>query len=115
MCARAQGGGKRARAPKLAGVFVKREGQSTFVEVVAPAGASVAALLRLIAQDLKLEAPLDAVTLTKEGADTPLDSTLTVQEALGGVARPRLIVKVVDPATARGACGGERASGPRTR
>jgi hypothetical protein len=53
----------------------------------------VAALKELVVAKLKLEAPPNRVTLTKEGEDTPLDSTLTVQKALGGVARPRLIVK----------------------
>jgi hypothetical protein len=96
-------------------VFVKLGDNDDFVEVVTPAGASVAALKKLVKEELELDAPPNRVTLTKDGEGTPLDSTLTVQEALGGVARPRLIVKVVDPATARGACGGVRASGRRTR
>jgi hypothetical protein len=91
-----------ARAQTLV-VFVKREGAPTFVEVLAPAGASVAALLKLIAQELKLDASLDAVTLTKYNEDTPLDSRMTVQEALGGVVRPSLIVKVLKVERAPGA------------
>jgi hypothetical protein len=84
-------------------VFVRREGASTFVEVVAPARASVAALLKLIAAKLKLDAPLDAVTLTKDGEGTPLDSRLTVQEVLGGASSLSLIVKVPPVERAPGA------------
>jgi hypothetical protein len=91
-------------------VFVKREGAADVFEVSVIASASVAALKRLIAKDLKLDGPLDAVTLTKEGEATPLDSRMTVQKTFGDADSLTVIVKVVDPATARGACGGVRAS-----
>jgi hypothetical protein len=111
VCLRAQGSGKRARAPKLA-VFVKREGQSTFVPMHVSGDTFVGDLTELVAAKLKLEAPLDAVSLTKEGEDTPLDSRLTVQEALGGVARPSLIVKAPKVERAPGAWLAMRGSLP---
>jgi hypothetical protein len=73
-------------------VFVKREGDPDVAALSVATRASVAKLKKLAAAKLELEAPLDTVTLTQEGEDAPLDCTLTVQEALGGVARPRLIV-----------------------
>jgi hypothetical protein len=84
-------------------VFVKREDTSTFVPMHVSGDTFVGDLTELVVAKLKLEAPLDTVTLTKEGEDTPLDSTLTVQEALGGVARPRLIVKAPKVERAPGA------------
>jgi hypothetical protein len=82
---------------------VKREGAPSFVPMHVPGETFLGDLLELIAAKLKLEGPLDTVTLTKYNEDTPLDSRMTVQEALGGVVRPSLIVKVLKVERAPGA------------
>jgi hypothetical protein len=102
VCARAQGSEAVAGAPTLV-VFVKLGDNDHFATVRVPGDAFVGDLTELVVAKLKLEAPLNAVTLTKEGEGAPLDSTLTVQEALGGVARPTLIVKAPKVERAPGA------------
>jgi hypothetical protein len=84
----------RASAQVVA-VFVKLGDDDDFAEVAAPAGASVAALKELVVAKLKLEAPPNRVTLTKFGEGTPLDSRMTVLEALGDAGSLSLIVKVL--------------------
>jgi hypothetical protein len=102
VCARAQGGEAVAGAPTLV-VFVKLGDNDHFATVRVSSDAFVGDLTKLVKEELKLDAPPNRVTLTKEGEETPLDSTLTVQEALGGVARPRLIVKAPKVERAPGA------------
>jgi hypothetical protein len=99
---RAAGCACRSRPSTLA-VFVKLEDDDDYTPVRVSGDSFVGDLKKLVMEELKLEAPPNRVTLTKEGADTPLDSTLTVQEALGGVVRPRLIVKVLKVERAPGA------------
>jgi hypothetical protein len=93
-------------------VFVKREGAADYAEVVVPAGASVAALKKLVKEELELEAPLDAVTLTKEGEDTPLDSRMKVHKAFGDADSLSLIVKAPKVERAPGAWLAMRGSLP---
>jgi hypothetical protein len=71
------------------------------VEVEVGAGASVAALTEAAAAKLRVDAPLGSITLTREGASAPLDSTLSVAEALASGAlapRAKLFLVVHAPA-----------------
>ena len=82
-------------------VFVKRVEDASYAEVVVGAGASVAALAKAASSELGVDAPRGAVTLTREGASTPLDSTLSVAEALASGAlapRAKLFLVVHAPA-----------------
>ena len=86
-------------------VFVKRVEDASYAEVVVGAGASVAALAKAASSELGVDAPRGAVTLTREGASTPLDSTLSVAEALASGAlapRAKLFLVVHAPAPPAG-------------
>jgi hypothetical protein len=79
-----------ATPPHWASFFVKRAGDASFAEVVVPAGASVAALQKAAVAELRLDVPPTAVTLTRSGADAPLDGTQSIGEALAaGTLAPR--------------------------
>ena len=85
-------------------VYVKRATSVNFAEVEVPVSASVAFLKEAITTKLRLDVPGNLVTLTVEGADKALDSTLTVEESVAARAlapRAKLFVAVqAQPAAA---------------
>lgn len=82
-------------------VFVKRLEDADFAEVEISEGASVAALKDVSISKLRVDAPPNAVTLTREGASTPLDSTLSVTESVAsGALAPRAKLLLVVHANA---------------
>jgi hypothetical protein len=86
--------------------FVKRPEDADFAEVEVGASASVAALKDVSISKLRVDAPPSVVTLTSEGASTPLDSTLSVSDSVAtGALAPhaKLFLHVHAPASAGGA------------
>ena len=82
-------------------VFVKRSEDADFAEVEVGAGAYIAALKDVSISKLRVNASPGAVTLTREGASSALDSTLSVAEALAsGALAPgaKLLLVVHAPA-----------------
>ena len=83
-------------------VFVKRQGDADFEEVEAAAGASVCDLTVASMSKLRVDASPSSVTLTREGASAPLDSTLFISEVVAtGALAPlaKLILVVHAPAS----------------
>jgi len=85
--------------------FVKREGSAGFAEVIVPAGASVAALVKAAVAELRIDASPDAVTLALAAAapgSPPLDSRLSLESAIAkGVLSPRADLLVTVHARSR--------------
>lgn len=77
--------------------FVRRSGhdfaEGDFAEVVAPAGASVAALKKAAAAELRVDAPLDTISLSRAAGGSALDARLST-DAAGLVAFDDLLLTV---------------------
>ena len=83
---------ERGFASKLT-LFVKRAGAQDFAEVTADSAASVAALKEAVAAKLRVDAPLDAVLLSRAAGGGPLDARLSL-DAAGLAARDEIVLSV---------------------
>ena len=75
--------------------FVRRSG-GDFAEVAAQAGASVASLKEAAAAKLRVDAPLDTISLLRAAGGGTLDARLSI-DAAGLVARDELLLTVCAP------------------